>query len=731
MAAIQGIRKHGKLLIVVIGLALLAFITEEFFRATEAQRNQNSGVISTINGKKVHSMEYSELIESYKSYLSMTQGKTTFTDDEDAALKEQAWQSFVSNKLIEAEAEKLGLTVTDQEMRNVLADGTNPMLAQSPFVNQQTGRFDANMLKSFLDEYKKMQAGSSNVPEQYREQYDKLYSYWQFVEKTLKETLLQQKYNALLHMSITSNPVESKLAYEATSTNKDVVLAAVPYSSINDNDVKVSDEELKAKYNELKENFKLNADSKDIKYVAVTVKASDADKAELDKKMAEYAQEIATTDDVAGVVRRAQSSVIYIDVPRTANAFPADISAMLDSMGVGGVKGPFLTVSDNTQNIIRLLAKTQAPDSIQIRQLQVGGKDIEDARKRADSIYTALKAGADFTEMAKKYNQSADSTWLVSNMYENATMDEDNLAFINKAQTMAVGEMANIDFPQGNIILQVTDRKNMVTKYNAAVIKCPVNYSPETSKAEYNKFSKFIAENKTIESMEKNAAKAGYNVQTLNGITTEDFFSMQYFSQPGMDRHMMRWISNDAKKWIFDEAEDGQISPLYVCDNGNHLLVVGVAKSHEKGYMPLDDVKDMVKAEVLRDKKADMILGKLKGAKSIDQVMAQKGAVSDSAKNVNFYADNQFDPVILGSISKAKVNQFVGPLKGRDAVFAYQVTKETKDPEAKYDEQQYLTGAARSHASMALNPRQYYGESPVISYLKQKAKVTDSRYLFY
>ena len=731
MAAIQGIRKHGKLLIAVIGIALLAFITEEFFRATEAQRNQNSGVISTINGKKIHSQEYSQLIEAYKSYISMTQGKTTFTDDEDGALKEQVWQSFVSNKLIEAEAEKLGLTVTDQEMRNVLADGSNPMLAQSPFINQQTGRFDANMLKSFLDEYKKMQNGTSQIPEQYREQYDKLYSYWQFVEKTLKENLLQQKYNALLHMSITSNPVESKLAFEATSTSKDVLLAAVPYSSINDNEVKVSDEELKAKYNELKANFQLNADAKDIKYVAVTVKASDADKAELDKKMAEYAQEIATTDDVAGLVRRAQSSVIYVDVPRTANAFPADISTMLDSMGVGAVKGPYYTVSDNTQNIIRLLAKTQAPDSIQIRQIQVGGQTVDEARKRADSIYIALKGGANFAEIAKKYNQTADSTWLVSNMYENAAMDEDNLAFINKAQTMAVGEMTNIDFPQGNIILQVTDRKNMVTKYNAAVIKCPVNYSPETSKAEYNKFSKFIAENKTIESMEKNAAKAGYNVQTLNGITTEDFFSMQYFSQPGMDRHMMRWISNDAKKWIFDEAEDGQISPLYVCDNGNHLLVVGVTKSHEKGYMTLDDVKDMVKAEVLRDKKAEMLLGKLKGAKSVEQVAAMKGAVSDTAKKVNFYADNQFDPVILGSISKAKVNQFVGPLKGRDAVFAYLVTNETKDPEAKYDEQQYLTGAARSHASMALNPRQYYGESPVISYLKKKAKVSDSRYLFY
>ena len=152
MAAIQGIRKHGKLLIAVIGIALLAFITEEFFRATEAQRNQNSGVVGTVNGKKIHSQEYSQLIEAYKSYIQMTQGKTTFTDDEDAALKEQVWQSFVTNKLIEAEASKLGLTVTDQEMRNVLAEGNNPMLAQSPFVNQQTGRFDAAMLKNFLDE---------------------------------------------------------------------------------------------------------------------------------------------------------------------------------------------------------------------------------------------------------------------------------------------------------------------------------------------------------------------------------------------------------------------------------------------------------------------------------------------------------------------------------------------------------------------------------------------------
>ena len=731
MAAIQGIRKHGKLLIAIIGIALLAFITEEFFRATEAQRNQNSGVVGTINGKKIQSAEYSQLIEAYKAYLSFTQGKTNFTDDEDAALKEQVWQDFVSNKLYQEECAKLGLTVTDQEIRNIMSEGTNQWLTQTPFVNQQTGRFDAASLKNFLDEYKKMQNGQSQVPQEYREQYEKLYSYWQFVEQKLKEGVLMQKYNALLQMSMTSNPVEAKFAYDASATTKDIVLAAIPYTSINDNDVKVSDDELKAKYEELTESFKLYNDAKDIKYVAVNVKASAADKADLDAKMAQFAQDIATTDDVASVVRRAQSSVTYQDVPRTGDAFPEDIKAQLDSMAPGTVKGPYYNAADNTENIIRLLAKTQAPDSIQIRQIQVGGQSLDEARQRADSVYTALKGGADFAELAKKYGQSGDSTWLVSKMYETAAMDEDNASFINKVQGMAVGEMTNLDFPQGNIIVQVTDRKNMVTKYNAAVIKCALNYSSETSKSEYNKFSKFIAENKTIESMEKNAAKAGYQVQTLNGIETSDFFSMQYFRQPGMERHMMRWISNDAKKWIFDEAEDGQISPLYICDNGNHLLVVALTKSYKAGYMPLDDVKDMVKAEVLRDKKADMIMGKLKGAKSLDQVMAQKGAVSDSAKSVSFLADNTFDPVILGSIVKAKPNQFVGPLKGQAAVFAYKVVSETKNPEAKYDQQQYMSGVAQSHAGKALSSRQYYAESPVVAYLKQKAKVTDNRYKFY
>lgn len=730
MAAIQTIRSKGKLLITIIGVALLAFITEEFFRATEAQRNQNSGVIGIVNGEKFKSQEYSELLEAYKAYVSFTQGKTSFTDDEDASLKEQVWESYVSNKLIEAEAGELGLTVTDDELRNIMAEGTNGLLTQTPFVNRQTGRFDVTTLKNFLDEYKKMQSGSSQIPEQYREQYEKLHAYWQFVERTLKESLLQQKYSTLLQASFTSNPVEGKMVFDATSASATLLLAGIPYSTVNDKDVNVSDADLKAKYEELKESFKLDAPSKDIKYVAVAVKASPADKAELDKRMNGYASEVATTADIAGLVRRSQSTVSYVDMPRTADAYPADIRAELDSMGVGAVKAPYYNPTDNTMNIIKLIARTQAPDSIQLRQIQVGGKDLADTRSRADSIYKAIQSGADFKEIAAKYGQTGDSVWLVSSMYETGTADADNLAFLNKVQTMGVGEVSNFDFAQGNVVVMVTGRQHMVTKYNAAVIKCPLNYSNETSKTVYNKFSKFVADNKTIEAMEKNATKNGYTVQTLNGIETGDFFSMRYFSQPGTDRHMMRWISNDAKKWIFDEAEDGEVSQLYSCDNGSHLLVVSVVKSHKKGYMPLEDVKDIVKNEVLRDKKAEKILGKLKGCKSLAQIRGVAGVQVDTAKNVNFYSQ-MYDPAILGTVTNVKANQFVGPLKGYNAVFAYQVLSVEKRADAKYDEQQYVTTAARNHATMALSPRQYYGESPFLAYLKSKAGIEDFRYRFY
>ena len=143
-------------------------------------------------GKKIDVQEFQNLVDEYTDVIKMTQGRDNLTDAEANQVKDMVWNQFIQNTVIGAEAEKLGLTVTDEEMQQMLQEGTNPMLLQTPFVNQQTGRFDANSLKQFLAEYDKAKKTDAQMAEQYRS----LYNYWTFLEKNIRQQLLAQKYQA-------------------------------------------------------------------------------------------------------------------------------------------------------------------------------------------------------------------------------------------------------------------------------------------------------------------------------------------------------------------------------------------------------------------------------------------------------------------------------------------------------------------------------------------------------
>ena len=163
MAAIGKIRSWGPTLVIVIGLALFAFIAEEAFRSCEATKNQQRQQVGEVLGEKINVQEFQELVDEYQQVIKMTQGRDNLSEDELNNIKDQVWQTYVNNTIISKEAEKLGLKVTDTEMQNMLREGTNPMLMQTPFVNQQTGRFDVNMLTKFLAEYKQNANNPTNT----------------------------------------------------------------------------------------------------------------------------------------------------------------------------------------------------------------------------------------------------------------------------------------------------------------------------------------------------------------------------------------------------------------------------------------------------------------------------------------------------------------------------------------------------------------------------------------
>ena len=713
MAALGKIRSKGVLLISIIGFALFAFIAEELFRSCESHRNESRQQVGEVLGEKVSVQDFQKLVDEYTAVIKMTQGRDNLTDEELNQVKDVVWNTYIQNQLISHEAEKIGLTVTDQEMQNILNQGTNPMLLNTPFVNQQTGRFDANVLKKFMAEYKQAQGTNPQLVEQYQS----IYNYWTFIEKSLRTQILAQKYQALLAGCMLSNPVSAKMAFKDENEESSIQLASLPYSSINDNKVQVSDADLKAKYEELKPTFKLYDEARDIKYVDFQVVASAADRAALNKTFAGYAQTLAAAADPADVVKKSGSSVNYLGIAQTKAAFPSDIAAKLDSMSVGQTTAVVENKRDNTLNIIKLLSKTQLPDSVEFRAIQVGGTTPEETAQRADSIYKALQAGADFEAMAKKYGQNGSKSWITSQQYQNApSLDSDTKAYIESLNTMGVNETKNLKMTQGNIILQVLNRKAMTTKYVAAVIKKTIDFSKDTYSQAYNKFSQFVSESQTVEALEKNAAKYGFKLQERQGVQNSE--------------HYVAGVrgTREAMKWLFD-AKENTISPLYECGDNDHLFVMALNKINKKGYMSLDDekVKEYVKQQVIRDKKAEMLLAQVKGVNSISAAKA-KGAQISTVNQITFaapvfvQATMMREPALSGAVAATAKGKFSAhAVKGNAGVYLFQVVDKKARP-AKYNEKEYeQRQRQKSLQSVGNFMRDLY----------LKANVTDNRYLFF
>lgn len=714
MAALQKIRSKGKLLIAVIGLALFAFIAEEFFRSMETTSNQSKQQIGEIYGEKLSVQQFQALIDEYTEAIKFTRGVTSLRDDELNQIKDQVWQTYVNNNLVAYEAKKLGLTVTDGEMETVINEGNNQLLLQTPFRNEKTGRFDANMLKKFLKDYQEMQGKADQIPPQYMEYYQNLYKYWNFVEKTLRQNLLNDKYQVLLAKSLLSNPVSAKMSFEGRVNKSDALLAAIPLSSVADKDITITDADLKAWYDKKKELFRQTDESRAIKYIDVQVTASEKDKADLNKEMEGYAKQLQGNENVADVVRMSGSVVNYSTIPVTKDAIPQDIQKELDSISIGTVKGPYTNMADNSMNIIKLLGKVQAADSIEYRQIQVGGQTVDAIRATADSIYKVLQNGAKFEDVAKKYNQTGEKQWITSKNYQGGQMDEDNTKYIKALNNSSVNTVENIEFAQGNIILEVTNRKAMTTKYDVAIIKRPIEFSKETYSKAYNAISRFVAANPTLKAMEANAQKEGFMIAELPDI----YNSVHYVAGVPNTR--------EALKWVFDAKKD-DVSPLYECGNNDHLMVIAVTDIHEKGYRSLESVKEYIKMQVMREKKAEKIMSSLSNIKTMAQAISQKNIVTDTIKGASFAiptfvkATGATEPALSGAISKTAVNEFCGPVKGNNGVYMFQVSKKYKDNEV-FNEQ------AEENMQMQMNIR---AASRFINELYMKANIKDTRYLFF
>ena len=715
MATLSSIRKHGAALVIVIGIALFAFIAGD--AAKVLQPSQNSQLAGKINGKKIEAQAFQQMVEEYTQAINFIRGGNSLTEAENAQIKDEVWSTLVTNELIGEQAKKLGLTVTTAELQAVINEGTNPLLAQSAFRNETTGQFDSDVLMKFLADYASMDV--EVMPAEYVDYYHQLYNYWKFIEDNLISSLLAQKYETLITEAQISNPVAAEYNFNARNNHAEVAYAVVPFNSVADSLVKVSNSDIKKLYETKKELYKQPSETRAIKYIDVTVKPSQADRDELNREVGEYAAQLATAEDLGALIRLTNSTVAYSEVPVTSAALPEDVVNNLTAVKGDEVYGPYYNQADDSYNAFRILAKAQLPDSVQYRQIQVADADAARAQELADSIYGALTAkrgAAKFADLAEKYGQASEPVWIASSHYEGAAINGDNATYLNTLFGMKKGEIKQLAIGGGHLIIEVVDTKNPVEKYTAAVIKRPAYFSNETYAAEYNKLSAFVASNQSLEDMEANAEEAGFRLYPVAE------FNNAAHNIGGVQG------TREAIRWTFG-AEKGEVSHIFEAGANDHLMVVAVADIHKAGYRPVEQFADMFRVQALNDKKADKIMADAKKVSSMQEALALAGVKTDTLRRVTFSAPVYVskvpasEAVLSGAAANLEEGAFCGPIKGNGGIYFIQSIKKNNGVST-------FNAATEQKTLEAAATRNVNGNT-ILNELYRKGNVEDTRHLFF
>ena len=707
MATLEKIRSKAGLLVGVVGLALFAFIIGDFLRSGSTFFRQSKENIAVVDGQSIGIREFQAEVEKATNTYK-TRG-VSLSEEQQHQIRQMVFDQMVGSILLSDKSKKIGFTVGKEELNDLLEGNNISPIVQQNFRNPQTGAFDKNMLLDFLHRTIESDDWSMYTPEQ-QQMLQKDKDAWLNIEKVVGEQQLLNKFSTLLASAIVSNSIDAKAAYNDNSVNVDFNYVSQLYNSIPDTGIVISDAEIAKLYDARKQNFKQER-AKVISYIAVSIVPSEADFAEKSAKIEKIKDEFTNSANPVDLIND-NSDVSFLDAYLSAAQLSPEVKNFVEHATVGAVDGPALT--NKTYAMYKLLGIKQAPDSIKINMLSFANLDEAKIKSLADSLTQVIKSGKSFSEVATSLSNgqtNGDIGWQTE-----ATLAKSNdTKFVNDLFDAKINEPFTLKSSSGTYFVQVVEKTKPVAKYKIGAIRMDVVPSQETYNKLYTNLNQYLSKNHQLDKFKSAAPDAGYvcqsNVQLLENQSN--------IANIENSRQVIRWAYSHGK---------GDISDIFECQG--YFLTAAVEGDLKAGFRPLKDVSDILKRELINEKKGAKVVETLKSKNltSLDDYATAMNSTVQEVKFVTFatpvITGIGADPIVNVKAVASEVGKITGPFAGKNAAYILSLTAKNTSAQAYNEVQQ----------KQQLDMQNSYKIMQMVQtnqLLKDKATIEDNRSRFY
>ena len=702
MATLQNIRNRGGMMIaIVIGLALGAFILGDMLNSGSKLMRPSQMKIAEVNGESIQYPDFQKKVDELVEVYKMNTQQTQIDENTMEQMREQVWQSYLQENILGKATEKLGISVSAEELFD-LVQGNNPHpIIQQLFRNQQTGQVDKSTIIQFL---KSLQ---TNATAQQK-------SYWLYIENQIRQDKLRSKYSDLVSKGLHVTTEDAKKSLVEKNKNVNFQYVGINYSSVSDADVKVTDDELKAYYNKHKDEYK-QENSRNIEYVTFEVLASEADKAAIQKWLNDSKTEFSTVTDNAQYVNVNSDTRFDPSFSKREDLSPA-LADWAFNAKPGDFYGPYL--ENGEYKLAKVDQFKMLPDSVQASHILISAQtagSLVKAKAIADSLKRNIDLGGNFAELATKYSEDTGSKIKGGDLgwFKRKQMVPE---FEEAAFSGEVNKLYVVESRYGFHVIKPTKKGKETNQVRLAILSKKIEPSTETYQKVYSETSKFASENQTLEAFNK--AVVDQKLDKKVAILKDN------------DREVVGLESSRQLVRAAFTADQGKIlinnEGSTIFEFGNKFVIAALTRTTEAGESTFEDARIRVDLVVRKEKKAQFLADKFKNAGSDLATVASKLSIEvKEASGVNFTSFSVpglgLEPAVIGAVCSLPEGKLSSPIEGNNGVYLTKVTSFTTGTDTDLKgEKNRLAQSINSQVS-----------SQLFESLKKLAEIDDKRSKFY